>query len=62
MVAQNVKNDKTQGSRSKLMDFRFSVQLQAYRFVVRPESELKFNSSSDFDNQIQVLPGHRVSN
>lgn len=60
MVAQNVKNDKTQGSRLKLMDYGLSVQRTGVQVRPDPESELKFNSGSDFYNQIQVLPRHRV--
>lgn len=47
-IAQIVRNDKTQGSRLKLMDLRFSVQVSG----VPPESELKFNSGSDVQTSI----------
>lgn len=47
-IAQIVRNDKTQGSRLKLMDFRFSVQVSG----VPLESVLKFNSGSDVQPSI----------
>lgn len=48
-IAQIVRNDRTQGSRLKLIDFRFSVQVSG----VPPESELKFNSGSDVELRLR---------